>query len=381
MTKRKKYSILIVDDTPINLQVLGNTLKNEGYQVEFAISGFDALDWFKKRAFDLVLLDVMMPEMDGFEVCTIIRADKKFDLMPIIFLTANCDTDNVINAFELGAQDYVTKPFNSKELLMRVNTQLDFYDSKKQLIKLNNELEEKVKERTKKLDEANSKLLELDEAKINFLKMISHEIRTPLNGIVGSISLMESENTDKNLIELFEILNISVDRLERFTDIALYITMLEFGHYSLKTEPVNINSLLAEAYSQTKKEYKHKEIKFESNFINSDHTIYGDVKLIGMVLTKLLENAYKYSEDKGTVSVNISRKEERLVVAIKDNGRGLPPEILKYIFTPFSTANIHMNNNIGLDLYFSKLVMDAHQGKIETFNNDNGGATVILSFD
>ena len=113
-------TILIVDDTPKNLQVLGNTLKQENYKIEFAIDGKSALDWLTKKDFDIILLDVMMPEMDGYEVCETIRNGKFQAEIPIIFLTARTDTESTVKGFELGAQDYITKPFRLKELEIRI---------------------------------------------------------------------------------------------------------------------------------------------------------------------------------------------------------------------------------------------------------------------
>jgi sigma-B regulation protein RsbU (phosphoserine phosphatase) len=138
--------ILIVDDNPKNLQVLGNYLQLEGYQVEFAINGETAIDWSRKAEFDLILLDIMMPGMDGFEVCKTIKSDALNHKTPIIFLTAKIDTESIVNAFDLGAVDYVIKPFNQKELIARVKTQIEIKRGRDEIarnlkeIELKNEL-------------------------------------------------------------------------------------------------------------------------------------------------------------------------------------------------------------------------------------------------
>jgi phosphoserine phosphatase RsbU/P len=117
--------ILIVDDNSKNLQILGNYLRKEGFKVEFALDGKSALDWIERSEFDLILLDIMMPGMDGFEVCRIIKSDPVKQKIPVIFLTAKVDTESIINGFDLGAVDYVIKPFNQKELIARVKTQIE----------------------------------------------------------------------------------------------------------------------------------------------------------------------------------------------------------------------------------------------------------------
>ncbi len=139
------FSILIVDDNPKNLQVLGNFLQKEDYEVEFAINGISALEWVNQQSFDLILLDIMMPEMDGFEVCKRIKNDPDKQHIPIIFLTAKTETENIVKGLELGAADYVSKPFNKNELLARVSTQVALKKSRDKINQYLDELEKKNK--------------------------------------------------------------------------------------------------------------------------------------------------------------------------------------------------------------------------------------------
>ncbi len=137
--------ILIVDDNPKNLQILGNYLQNEGYKVEFALDGKSALDWIGRTEFDLILLDIMMPGMDGFEVCRIIKNDPVKQKIPVIFLTAKVDTESIVNGFDLGAVDYVIKPFNQKELIARVKTQIEIKRGRDEIARNLKEIEYKNK--------------------------------------------------------------------------------------------------------------------------------------------------------------------------------------------------------------------------------------------
>ena len=137
--------ILIVDDNPKNLQILGNYLRNEKYKVEFALDGESALDWVERTEFDLILLDIMMPGMDGFEVCRILKSDPVNKKIPVIFLTAKVDTDSIVNGFDLGAVDYVIKPFNQKELIARVKTQIEIKRSRAKIASNLKEIENKNK--------------------------------------------------------------------------------------------------------------------------------------------------------------------------------------------------------------------------------------------
>lgn len=149
--KESGSRVLIVDDTPKNIQVLGTVLKKENYQINVAQNGLQALDVVQKVKPDLILLDVMMPELDGFETCKRLKASDDTKEIPVIFLTAKTEQEDIIKGFELGAVDYVTKPFNSIELLARVHTHLTLY-------KLQKRLEQLVAERTAQLAEANEKL-------------------------------------------------------------------------------------------------------------------------------------------------------------------------------------------------------------------------------
>lgn len=129
-----KFKILIVDDNPKNIQLLANILDSEGYEIEYTTNGYEAIEWSKELSFDLILLDIMMPEINGYDVCTKIKENKDNQDTPIIFLTAKTATENIIQAFESGGADYITKPFNTLELLSRIKNQIKIQESKKSLI-------------------------------------------------------------------------------------------------------------------------------------------------------------------------------------------------------------------------------------------------------
>ena len=145
-TNVNQSSVLIVDDNVKNLQVLGGFLKLEGLNVEFALDGLSALNWLDRKQFDLILLDVMMPGMDGYDVCTVIKQNPSISGIPIIFITAKTDSESIIKGFEAGAVDYIAKPFIQSELLVRVKTQLDISRSKQQILQYLNEIEDRNRE-------------------------------------------------------------------------------------------------------------------------------------------------------------------------------------------------------------------------------------------
>ena len=239
-----KNTILIVDDTPANIDILVELL--EDFDKKIAINGVDALETaFDTPHPDLILLDIMMPDMDGYEVCRQLRADERTKNIPVIFLTAKTQKEDIIKGFEVGGQDYITKPFDFHELMERVKTHLELKTQREILKNMNVVLEEKVQERTAQLqetmtelDKANKELQGLDTAKNDFLLMISHEIRTPLNGIVGAAHLLKDVMGDDNEFgEFVDMLKISVDRLDDFSTTALVITQLQADNHKVVREP------------------------------------------------------------------------------------------------------------------------------------------------
>jgi two-component system, sensor histidine kinase and response regulator len=184
--------ILLVDDNPQNLQVLGKLLREEKYKIEFALNGESALGWLRNKQFDLVLLDLHMPGINGFEVCKIIRSDKEMYEVPIIFLSAEAERESILKGFEVGAQDYVTKPFDSRELLARVKTQLDLKSKTEKLEKINEWLGKKIDNWLKvsidrpkggETNDLSAKMIEFDKNQSFVLKDICLELSTSVKEI------------------------------------------------------------------------------------------------------------------------------------------------------------------------------------------------------
>jgi two-component system sensor histidine kinase/response regulator len=381
-------SIIIVDDNPNNLQVLGKTLKKENYHVEFATDGKTALEWINNQDFDLILLDIMMPEMDGYEVCRIIRTDKKYDNIPVIFLTAETSKESVLKGFEIGAQDFVTKPFDSRELLARVRTHLEIKYSREQLQTLNKHLEDKVKERTLQLQqahdelkEAHSRLSDLDKAKTEFLRLISHEIRTPLNGILGPVQLIKDRIGSDDIGALLEILDISVSRLEKFSYDALLITRLRAQKDKISKTRLSLNKVIHASLDELSEKLNEKQIQPDLRMIPDEVYMEGDFELLKTCFINILKNAIMFTPDNGTIKITINQKGGETLCEISDQGPGFPENMLTKPFELFSLNEPNIDSKLGLGLYLSKLIMDAHSGVIEAGNTEEGGAMIKLSFN
>lgn len=376
--------ILIVDDNPENLQVLGKLLKEEKYLVEFAVDGESALGWIKDKQFDLILLDINMPGMTGFEVCKTIRSDPKMDKLPIIFLSAESDRECILNGFEVGGQDYITKPFESRELLARAKTHITLKQSLERLESLNLHLEEEVRERTHQLSEANElleaanlKLVDMDNCKTGFLNLISHEIRTPLNGIMGPLQLLKGPLQANEITELVEILDSSVGRLEKFALNALLITRLK-AKKDISKNKIELANLIKEVVKEVQDNLGSRNLKIT---IEPDLTpILGDNSLIKTCFINILENAFRYSPKNSPIEVRCYSKDKYIICEVQDHGNGFSKEVIEHPFDLFITDKKYADNQIGLELPIVKLIMDAHGGKATLSNSSSGGAVVKLEF-
>jgi len=217
--------ILLVDDNPQNLQVLGKLLQEEKYEIEFAVNGEAALEWLKDRQFDLILLDLNMPGMNGFEVCKRIRSDNEMYEVPIIFLSAESERESILKGFEVGAQDYVTKPFDTRELLARVKTQLDLKSKTEKLEKINEWLGKKIdnwlkvsvgKPTGRVTSDLSAKLIEFDKNQSFVLKDICLELSTSIKEIeklIGNSIDSKAKGQIKVIVKRITDLLVKLEKL------------------------------------------------------------------------------------------------------------------------------------------------------------------------
>lgn len=372
-------TILIVDDDSTNLRLLGKLLKENNYNVAVAKSGKDALDIVYSEELDLIMLDVMMPEMDGYELCKIIKSQPEYQEIPILYLSALNEIDEIIKGFSHGAVDFINKPFNTKILLSRVKTHIDLRLKTKKIKNFNKELEQKVIERTEELNKANQELMQLDELKSEFLNIISHEIRTPLNGIMGAFFLIKSRVENNNLDKIFEVLELSVERLERFTLNALLITNLKSGRHKLELTKFKLIDLLNKVSTKFNDKLKEKEIEIRPN-IDNKTILIAEWALVEKCIASLIDNAIKFSPQKSTIEIKVVETVEIIVCQIIDNGHGFTPKSLKRLFQPFAPGHQFIDQNEGIELALCKLIMEKHKGRIEVENYSNG-AMVSLTFN
>ena len=363
-------TILIVDDTPENIDVLNGLLTN--FKRKIATNGERALKLaLTDNPPDLILLDIMMPEMDGYEVCRKLRADKRTVDIPVIFLTAKTAKEDVVKGFEAGGQDYVTKPFDVHELMERVKTQLQLAHQKELLRNMNIILEQKVDERTSQLnesntnlDKANKQLMGLDDAKNQFLMLISHEIRTPLNGIVGSAYFLKDMIEDPELVEFLDMLKESVDRLDNFSQTALEITQMQTVGRDLKKSTINIRSIIEKEIESINTSVNEKKITISTTYSEKEE-IMGIEDYFKRAIKELIGNAIKFSNENTEIVISTFGEGDNLKISITDTGEVIPPEKIEDIIKPFGLGKDHYDKNIGLGLTYIKTFLDIHDATIE----------------
>ena len=364
-----KSKILIVDDVQLNLDLMKEILSGKDYLIATAINGKSAMAKAKAHKFDLILLDVILPDVDGFEVCKELKSNAQTQDVPIIFLTAKREKDNIVNGFQLGAVDYILKPFSREELLARVNLHLTLRHTQDELI------------RSKEMAEAAAK------AKAIFLANISHEIRTPMNGIIGMIDILKQTALSQEQREFVDIVGISGENLLMIINDVLDFSKIEAGQITFERIRFNLYDEINEVVKILK--YKAIEKKLNLSFEIADEVpklLIGDPLRLKQVLINLCNNAIKFTAE-GYVKIQVGLKSIgnsviRLHFEVKDSGIGISPENQKKLFKSFAQADestTRKYGGTGLGLAISKNLVQLMNGDIGIISEEGKGA--IFHFD
>lgn len=305
-TEENRGNILIVDDTPENLQVLSATLCDRGYKVRGVINGKMAIRAAISGSPDLILLDIKMPEMNGYEVCTKLKAQPQTSEIPVIFISALDEVLDKVKAFEIGGVDYITKPFQVEEVLARVEHQLTIKRLQKELIARNIELQKEIIERKKAEEIAAA----ASKAKSQFVANMSHELRTPLNAILGFTQVMSRDSSlSHENIENLRIINRSGQHLLELINDVLDLSKIEAGIVALDESSFDLYQLLdtLEEMFQIKAETKNLQLKFSVESQVPQY-IKTDEKKLRVCLINLLGNSIKFTGNGGEILLHVSLK-------------------------------------------------------------------------
>ena len=324
-----RLTILVVDDTRDNLDLMSNLLKGE-YQVKIAMSGEKALSIASSdRPPDLILLDVMMPGLDGFEVCQRLKADPATRGIPVIFLTAKAEVEDEQRGLEIGAVDYITKPISPPILLARVRNHLALKT-----------MADALQERNVDLDRARAEAERANRAKSEFLSSMSHELRSPLNAILGFGQLLETDTpppTTRQQASITRILSAGWHLLKLIDEI-LDLAKVEAGVVPVDLEAVALGPILAECRSMVEVQAEHHDVRLLFPACDLPVlTVRADRTRLKQVLLNLLSNAIKYNGPHGLVEVVcLGMPGGRTRVTVRDTGAGLAPEQVAQLFQNFN---------------------------------------------
>lgn len=378
----KLAKILIIDDNKIEQEVLKAYLEDDGYDIDSELDGKSGVERLKNNKYDLIILDVMLPGMNGFDICSLIKNNPATSDIPVIFLTARDDVESITKGFEIGAQDYITKPFKGVELIARIKTQLELSAKKELLISINDVLQARVEEKTLELNAANKKLSTLEKAKNDFLSLISHEVRTPLNGIMGFTTLFEMTDLNEEQREYLEHLKNSTNRLLKMSDLSLLITTLSVDEYDIRLTYNSVLDLIKNSLEKYNSRLRKKNITIRNNIISYNLKIKVDQELFYKSLEIIIDNAVDFSDECGIIDIDLAESGDYYVIIVKNRGIGFPEEALENPYELFNFNNPKYDGySISVGLSAVNIIMNAHNGKIEIENLKNYGAAVKLYFN
>lgn len=350
--------ILIVDDIPNNLKALAGFLTPLGLKVIPAMNGVHAISLAEAKSPDLILLDVMMPEIDGFEVCRILKSNPLTNSIPIVFLTGKTDTDDIVSGFEAGGSDYLTKPFNYKELLARVFVQLELKTANDIILNQNNQL----------LEQKQS-LVKLNATKDKFFSIIAHDLRNPLGSFKNISEYLSSNLDDMPREEQKEFLDLMKDTANNV--FSLLENLLEWsssqrGALKFAPEDIQLDFLVKQTLSVLELNAKNKGITLNSNIPN-DCIVFVDSKMINTVIRNLTSNAIKFTNEGGNINIIAKHFTDCVQISVEDDGLGMDELSVAKLFridVNHSTLGTNEEKGTGLGLILCKEFVEKNSGRI-----------------
>ncbi|HEV7485279.1 MAG TPA: response regulator [Thermoanaerobaculia bacterium] len=356
--------LLVVDDDAANREVLSRRLERQGHEVRTASSGRDAMRILGEAAFDLVLLDIMMPEMDGYEVLGRIKADSRLQNIPVIMISALNELQSVVRCIEAGAEDYLTKPFNATLLKARIGASLEKKRGRDRESALFEQLQDNYK-----------RLQELETQRDDMRNMIVHDLRTPLTALIVGIEMLAMDGTlTETQREITAIAAGGGRTLLGMINDLLDVEKMESGSTQLQYDEVNPAALVAGAVTQVALLAEESHTTLVRDVAANLPAFSGDGKKLSRTLVNLIGNAIKFT-GAGTVTVSARQDDPQTIrFSVRDTGPGIPAESFGRIFEKFGQLDSRRVGT-GLGLAFCKLAVEAHGGRIMVESTLGSGST------
>ncbi|WP_420321466.1 hybrid sensor histidine kinase/response regulator [Flagellimonas sp.] len=359
----EKPYILAVDDEQLNLELIRFILERNDYLYEGTSDDDHFFELLKQRKPDLILLDVIMPRIEGFELCEKIKSIEVYRDIPIIFLTGKVNVKDKVKGFEVGGVDYVTKPFNEQELIARIQTHVELKRAKNQ-----------IEQQAKNLKQSN-------DLKDRMFSIIGHDLRSPLSAaklkmdfiMRGIIDPKDDKFLDETVYDLLKTMDEALNLLQNLLGWA----KAESDQIQMIPEKLNLNDLVEQTFRLLKLGSDHKHIEMQNN-IPEEIFAFADNNMIKTVLRNILSNAIKFTPVDGTIKINSKLAKDHVVIEVEDNGNGIPKEDIKKILNPnehFSKLGTEKEPGTGLGLILCQNFVHKNGGQLKIRSKVGEGST------
>lgn len=382
MDSHRKLKILIVDDSLLNLRIIAAAIERNGYETVLASRVDQVFQYISKETPDLILLDVIMPQMNGYEVCKLLKNDNKTKDIPIIFITTQAGISDIAKGFEVGAVDYINKPFHELELISRVKNHLQLKELHDQLRKSNEELQKTNTE----LIKANE-TIQYNKIQQEFFTNLSHELKTPLNLIFSTVQLMESNMKNKLILSNEQAkrygksLKQNSYRMLRLVNNLIDITKMDSGYFQLNLQNYNIVSIVEDITLSVANYIENHHINLIFDTTVEEKIIAVDADAIERIMLNLLSNAVKFTKQGNLIIIKIYDLGESIAISVKDTGIGIPRDKLRVIFDRFRQVDKTLTRNhegSGIGLSIVKALVEMHNGEITVKSEYGTGSEFII---
>lgn len=359
----EKPYILAVDDEQLNLELLRFILERNNYEFEGTSDDDYFFEILAKRKPDLILLDVIMPRIEGFELCEKLKKFKEYEDIPVIFLTGKVNVKDKVRGFEVGGVDYVTKPFNEQELVARIHNHVE-------LIRAKNQIEEQAKN-----------LRQSNDLKDRMFSIIGHDLRSPLSAaklkmdfiMRGIINPKDDKFLDETVFDLLKTMDEALNLLQNLLGWA----KSESDQIQMIPEKLDLSDLVEQTFRLLKLGSDHKQIEMRNN-VPADVFVFADNNMIKTVLRNILSNAIKFTPVEGIIQINAKPGKNKVTIEIEDNGNGISKEDIKKILNPnehFSKLGTEKEPGTGLGLVLCQNFVQKNGGVLKIKSELGTGST------
>jgi signal transduction histidine kinase len=380
--------ILLVDDRAANLDALEKLLKREGLHILKASSGSEALEFLLVHEVALALIDVQMPEMDGFELAELMRGSERTRRVPIVFLTAGItDQQRRFRGYEMGAVDFLSKPIEPDVLRSKVNVFIDLFCQRQEVARQRDELAKMNQENMRLLAESQqfaAALQEADRRKDEFLATLAHELRNPLAPILSGVQVLsmtcKTPQDIEEVAEVCEIVERQVHQMVRLVDDLLELGRITNGKIELKTEDLDLNDVVKNAVETSSPQILAGRHRLQVLLSDAPVMLHGDMVRLIQVVSNLLNNSAKYTPEGGKIHLQLTRTNGWARVSVRDSGLGIPQDMLDKVFDMFTQINDHQarcQGGLGIGLALVKRIVELHQGTVSV---SSGGENLGAEF-